>query len=94
MENKRGCFRVNYFKGGQAQTAFVVAADESAAAVFMGVRDGTAQVNRVASPVEVDGLDKAHEVLVGIAPTKAPFEAPAQLSQTEVSQLRTLLPKS
>lgn len=90
----RGTYRVNYFVGGLPTTAFVVATDESAAAVFMGVRDGSAQVNRVAFPVEVDGLDSAHEALPSMPINTAPPQAPKQLSDAELAKLRTLLAKA
>jgi hypothetical protein len=71
-----------------------VTTDESAAAVFMGVRDGSAQVNRVNYPVEVDGLDQAHDPLPALPVFVAPPQPPRQLSDAELSKLRTLLSKA
>lgn len=90
----RGTYRVNYFLNGQPVTALVVATDENAASIFMGVRDGSAQVNRVAYPVEVDGLDTAHDALPSMPVNTAPPQPPKQLSDAELAKLRTILAKA
>lgn len=88
---KRGCFRVNYFRGGQAAVAFVCAYTDSDASVFMGVRDGSAQVNRIAYPVEIESVDAAHEPLPVMEVFKAPPEAPKQFTDAELVEIRAFL---
>jgi hypothetical protein len=88
---KLACFRVNYFRGGQPATAYVVAVSEGHAAAFMGVTDGSAQVNRVAYPVEVVGLDPAHAPLVPMPINVAPFELPKNVSRDEFNALQAQL---
>jgi hypothetical protein len=85
----KATFRVNYFKGGQATTAYVVAETDSDASAFLGVTDGSAQVNRVAYPVEVVGLDTAHAPLPAMAVTVAPFDLPKAVSRQEFDALQT-----
>lgn len=89
---KRAVYRVNYFVGGQATIAFVCAFTDGEASAFMGVRDGSAQVNRVAYPVEIEGLDAAHEVLVPLPVFKGVPGPPSQLDAEELRKLRALIP--
>lgn len=84
---KRGVFRVNYYVKGQAATAFVCALSDNEAAAFLGVRDGTAQVSRVAYPVEVIGIDKEHPAMEPIPVFKAPM-TPTPLTHEEIAALR------
>lgn len=89
--NKRSVFRVSYYRSGQPATAFICASSEQEAAVFVGVRDGSAQVSRVAGDVEVVGVDKAHPALPSAEVFKAPPESPKQLSDEELLKLRAIL---
>lgn len=88
---KRATFRVNYFKGGQAAVAFVCAYTDNDASVFMGVRDGSAQVNRVAYPVEIEGVDAAHDALPVMEVFKAPPAPPKQFTDAELVAIRAFL---
>jgi hypothetical protein len=86
--DKRGVFRVNYYVSGQSTTAFVCCFSETEAAIFLGVRDGSAAVSRVAYPVEVDGLDAAHDALVPPEPFKAPYDLPKSVSRADFNALQ------
>jgi len=92
--NQRGCFRVNYLKGGTPRTTFVVAETGNAASDFVGVRDGSAQVSQVAFPVEVVGVDAAHEVVTPPPINVAPPDVTPQLSQEELATLREIIAKA
>ena len=87
----KATFRVNYFKGGQPAQAFIVAETEGEASAFLGVTDGSAQVNRVAYPVEVVGLDDAHAPLAPMPITTAPFDMPKGVSRQEFDALAAKL---
>jgi len=87
----KATFRVNYFKGGQPAQAFIVAETEGEASAFLGVTDGSAQVNRVAYPVEVLGLDDAHAPLAPMPITTAPFDMPKGVSRQEFDALAAKL---
>lgn len=85
------CYRVNYYKGGQPATAFVVAETDTAASNFLGVQDGSASVTRIAGPVEVVGLDAAHAPLPAMPVTIAPFELPKAATRQELDSVRAEL---
>jgi hypothetical protein len=88
---KRSVFRVNYYIGGNSVTAYVCAQSEGEAAAFLGVRDGSAQVSTVASPVEVVGVDTAHPAQIPPPPFVAPPQPPRQFTDAELIALRKLL---
>ena|ERR1700756_177229 len=83
----KSCYRVVYYKGGSQITAFVVAETDTEASTFIGVVDGSASVTRVASPVEVSGLDPAHAALPSMPVNVAPFELPRSVSRAEFEAL-------
>lgn len=87
----KSCFRVNYYVGGNPKTAFVVAETGNQASDFLGVRDGSAQANVVASPVEVVGMDGTHDAIPVIEPFKAPPEPPQVVSRDEFNALQEQL---
>jgi hypothetical protein len=88
---KRACFRVNYFLGGQPASAFIVAGTDTEASAFLGVQDGSAQVSKVAYPVEVVGLDTAHALIPPTPVTVAPFDIPRTVSRSEFDSLQAEL---
>lgn len=81
-------YRVNHYVGTTPKTSFVVASSEAEASSFLGVRDGSAQVSTVASPVEVVGLDKPHAALATIPVNVAPFDIPHNVSRKEFEGLQ------
>ena len=83
----KSVFRVSYNENGQPKSAFVCAETSTGAAEQMGIMDGSAQVNAVAYPVEVVGLDPQHKVVEPPAPFKAPPAPPAQVSREEFARL-------
>lgn len=87
----KAVYRVNYYVGGVSKTGYVAADSEGEASAFVGVRDGSASVSAVASPVEVVGLDKAHDALVSPPINFAPPQEPKQLTPQELSKLREIL---
>ena len=87
----KNVYRVNYYIGGVPAQAFVCAETDVEASAFVGVRDGSAQTNMIAKDVEVAGVDKPHDALIGIAPSVAPFEAPKSVSRQEFAQLQEQL---
>lgn len=90
----KSVYRVNYYIGGVPVTKNVCASSPSEAADFVGVRDGSAQVNALASNVEVVGVDKPYAAIAGPAINYAPPEAPKQLSDVELAKLRAILAKA
>jgi hypothetical protein len=93
VQPKRSVYRVNYYLHGTPVTAFVCAFTDSEASAFVGVRDGSAQVSRVASPVEVVGLDPVHVAIAPMPVTTVPAPPHEQLTQEELARLRALLDK-
>jgi hypothetical protein len=90
---KRSVYRVNYYLNGVPVTAFVCAFSDGEASAFMGVRDGSAQVSRIASPVEVVGLDPVHVAIAPLPVTTVPPPPPDQFTPEELVRLRALLAK-
>jgi hypothetical protein len=90
----RSAYRVNYYVGGVPVSAFVCAYTEVEAADFLGVRDGSASVSTVCSPVEIAGVDKVHAALPVPEPFKAPPAPPRQFTDAELSELRAILAKN
>lgn len=90
---KRGAWRVNYYaSNGTPQTALVVAMDGAEAAAFLGIVDSSGvQVVRDRWPIEVVGLDDAHDKIVPIPVVIPPIQPPRGLSDAELTQLRSLL---
>jgi hypothetical protein len=88
---KRSVYRVSFYEGGQPKQAYVCAESELEASTFMGVRDGSASVSAIAPNVEVVGSDRPHPALPSAPINVAPPEAPKQLSEFELSKVRTLL---
>ena len=89
---KRSVYRVNYYVRGQVRSAFVCAFSLDEAAVFLGVRDGSGNGSSVAGPVEVVGLDLAHDALP-MLPVTIAESAPQQLSAAEIAAVRSLIKK-
>jgi|SRR5580704_2172734 hypothetical protein len=90
---KASLWRVNYFGGnGAPLTALVVAIDGDDAAAFLGVVDSSGvQVVRDRYPVEVVGVDKAHDPLKPMPINVAPLEPSKQLTDAELAALRAML---
>jgi ethanolamine utilization microcompartment shell protein EutL len=84
-------FRVTYYLRGQPAQAFVCAFTGSEASAFLGVTDGSATASSVAHPVEIAGLDSAHDALPALKVTMAEPAPPAQFSHDEMKRLRALL---
>lgn len=83
----RSVFRVTY--GSGPDTSFIVAESGPAAVAFLGIPvDMPAQVYEVAKNVEVVGIDPAHAPLVSPAPSKADFDLPKGVSQSEFQALQ------
>lgn len=89
--SERGVYRVNYYVSGQPVSAFVCAESDAEASAFLGVRDGSASASRVAFPVEVVGVDKAHDALPEAPIFTAPPAPPKQFSDVELAKLREIL---
>jgi hypothetical protein len=94
----RNVYRVNYFNSdGETATAFVCAESDNQASDFLGVRDGSAQVSRIAGPVEISGVDDAHPEIPAKPVFKAPPPPPQMNQETfdklnnELSQLRQVI---
>lgn len=68
----KSVYRVNYYDHGQPASIFICAESDVEASQFVGVRDGSAQVSRVAGPVEVVGMDAAHPEIPPVPVFKAP----------------------
>lgn len=91
--DKRGVWRVNYYaSNGTPQTALVVAVDGAEAATFLGIQDSSGvQVVRDRYPVEVAGLDQAHDPIAPIPVVIPPLGPSKQFSDAEIRRIRELL---
>jgi len=83
----RSTFRVNYYVNGATKTAYVVAESGQEASDFLGVRDGSVSVEPVAYPVQVVGLDTAHQPIAPPPVFTAPPEPAPQVSRDEFNAL-------
>ena len=83
----KNCYRVNYYKGGNPLSAFVCADSDVEASAFMGVTDGSSQVNMIAKNVFVSGIDPAHAVIAPMPVNKAPYDMPKTVSRAEYEAL-------
>lgn len=87
----KSVYRVNYYVAGQVQSAFVTAFTPQEAVAFLGIKDDSATVSNVAHPVEVVGVDKAHDPLPVAPIFKAPPASPKQLSDAELAKVRSMI---
>lgn len=64
------CYRVSHYVKGQQTITYVCAESDREAADFLGVRDGSASVSKLAGPVIIAKSSPDQPAAVGTNPTK------------------------
>ena len=87
---KSGLWRVNYYSSnGAPATALVVAVEGSEAVAFLGIKDSSGvQAVRDRYPVEVVGVDKAHDAIPPIPVNVAPYQLPKGVSRDDLNAMQ------